>query len=363
MPEQLTDKVSFEFIRYANCWEDAIVLLDGLNLAPGKKILSIGSAGDNSFSLLTTNPELVVAIDINKTQLHLIELKKVCFENLSHAEMIAFLGYRPATNRLETFNKLKVFIGQEAQVYWDNNLQQIESGIVNQGKFEKYFQLFSHKILPWIHSKKTVEKLLSPKSAEEQAKFYNSTWNSWRWRLLFKIFFSKYVMGKYGRDPQFLKEVKIPVGETILKQTALHLSSVQAQNNFILRYNLTGSFGELLPHYLQADNFSLIQKNMHKLQIRAGFAENAIQEFGNFDAMNMSNIFEYMDDQLFIETASKLVESVNKNGRIAYWNLMVPRKISDILPEKTAYLQELSLQLSKTDNGFFYNQFIVDEKL
>ena len=363
MPEQLTDTVSFDLIRYANCWEDAFVLLEGLNLASGSKILSIGSAGDNSFSLLTTNPEIVVAIDINKIQLYLIELKKICFEYLSHPEMLEFLGFRPAANRLEMFNKLKAYLGEPALCYWENNLQQIEFGIVNQGKFEKYFQLFSRKILPWIHSKRTVEKLLSTKSAEEQERFYNSTWNSWRWRLLFKIFFSKYVMGKYGRDPQFLKQVKIPVGETILKQTAQHLSSVQAQENFILRYNLTGSFGLLLPHYLQVENFNLIQKNIHKLQIRAGFAENAIQEFGNFDAMNMSNIFEYMDDRLFAETASKLVESLTENGRIAYWNLMVPRRISDVLPKKTAYLKELSMQLSKRDNGFFYNQFIVDEKL
>ena len=90
--KQLTEKVAFDLIRYANCWEDPEVLLQGLNAPPGSKILSVGSAGDNSFSLLTTDPELVVAVDVNQIQLHLIELKKVCFAQLSHAEMICFLG-------------------------------------------------------------------------------------------------------------------------------------------------------------------------------------------------------------------------------------------------------------------------------
>jgi len=78
----LTEKVNFSFIRYANCWEDADVLLAGFEAGPGAKFLSIGSAGDNSFSLLATNPELVVAVDINPVQLHLIALKKAAFSAL-----------------------------------------------------------------------------------------------------------------------------------------------------------------------------------------------------------------------------------------------------------------------------------------
>ena len=37
--KQLTEKVAFDLIRYANCWEDADVLLRGLNPDPGSKIL------------------------------------------------------------------------------------------------------------------------------------------------------------------------------------------------------------------------------------------------------------------------------------------------------------------------------------
>ena len=39
-------------IRYANCWEDASVLLQALNIGPGKRYISIASGGDNTFSLL-----------------------------------------------------------------------------------------------------------------------------------------------------------------------------------------------------------------------------------------------------------------------------------------------------------------------
>jgi S-adenosylmethionine-diacylglycerol 3-amino-3-carboxypropyl transferase len=361
MKQSLTEKTSFDLIRYANCWEDAEILLKGLDPKPGSRILSIGSAGDNSFSLLTTNPEVVVAIDVNKIQLHLIELKKVSIQHLQYEDLLKFLGFKPCNKRLHKFDAIKGFLSREALKHWENNINQIKNGIVSQGKFEHYFQLFSKKVLPWIHTQKRIEDLLKPKDAKEQKIFYDKYWNTWRWRLLFKVFFSKYVMGKFGRDPEFLKEVKISVGEYILMKAGKHLQSPGAQHNFMLRYNLTGSFGIQLPHYLCRENYELVKANLDKLHIREGYAQDAIQEYGKFHAMNLSNIFEYMDIELFVKTASQLVEHTTHGGRIAYWNLMVPRRISGIIPEKVEYLRTTSHSLSEIDKGFFYNQFIIDQ--
>ena len=40
-------------IRYAQCWEDADVLLQALAVQPGDVCLSIASGGENTLSLLT----------------------------------------------------------------------------------------------------------------------------------------------------------------------------------------------------------------------------------------------------------------------------------------------------------------------
>lgn len=361
MSNQLKENVSFGFIRYANCWEDADILLEGLDVKKNSKIVSIGSAGDNSFSLLTTDPEMVVAVDVNPIQLYLIELKKMAILRLSHQELIEFLGFRPSAQREKIFNQLKKELSNEAVRYWTHHIGQIKKGIISQGKFEQYFQFFSKNVLPFIHPRRRVEKLLSKKSAEEQQLFYHEHWNTWRWKLLFRLFFSRQVMGKYGRDPEFLKEVQLSVSEYILQQAGNHLQSVHAQDNFILRYNLTGNFGTLLPHYLQPENIKKIKENMERLFLLEGYAEDATKRFGTVQYMNLSDIFEYMDMKLFSETSEKLMNAVQDGGRIAYWNLMVPRRISAVFPEKIEYLQERSVQLSKKDKGFFYNQFIIDQ--
>ena len=361
MEEDLIERVDFEIIRYANCWEDADILIKGLSPKQGNKILSIGSAGDNSFSLLASNPELIVAIDVNDTQLYLIELKKLCFKKLSYEEMLQFLGFNLSNNRKEVFNSLKNDLSAEAKAYWEKNIEHIISGIIYQGKFEKYFKLFSSKILPWIHSSKKTAELFNFKTQKEQELFYNEKWNSWRWRLLFKLFFSKYVMGKFGRDPEFLKEVKVTVSDYIYNKAGMHLQSIEAQKNFILHFNLRGNFGDLLPNYLQREKFEIIKTNINNLKIKKGYAQSAINEFGKFNCMNLSNIFEYMDANIFKQTSETLINGTEQDGSLAYWNLMVPRKISEIFPEKVIYQEELSNELTAIDKGFFYNKFIVDK--
>jgi S-adenosylmethionine:diacylglycerol 3-amino-3-carboxypropyl transferase len=161
MEKELTEKVSFDFIRYANCWEDADILLAGLAPPSGAKILSIGSAGDNSFSLLCCRPSLVVAVDVNRTQLHLIELKKACIHLLAYEEILAFLGFHPSTQRKLIFTKIKKELSSSCAAYWEANLDQIESGIISQGKFEKFCLGF---ILLKRFNSSSQKRMRSPKS-------------------------------------------------------------------------------------------------------------------------------------------------------------------------------------------------------
>ena len=360
MSKQL-HKVNFDLIRYANCWEDADVLLKGLKAGPGARVLSVCSAGDNSFSLLATGAELVVAVDVNSIQLHLAGLKKAAFKALTYPEFLAFLGFIPSLGRHALFPKVKMHLGKEACAYWERNMSLVEEDIIYSGKFERYFSFFRRRVLPLIHSSDRIELLFAGRSAAGQEEFYSQEWNNWRWRLFFKVFFNKYVMGRYGRDPEFLKQVKVPVSQFIFEKAGKHLKSVNAQRNYFLRFIHTGIFGEDLPHYARKENFEVIKNNIDKLVLYEGFAEDALQRYTGITHMNLSNIFEYMSMETFKATSEKLVEALVPGGRLAYWNLMVPIKVSAVFPQ-LRYRQELSQELSQIDKGFFYSAFIIDEK-
>ncbi len=353
-------KVRHDYIRYANVWEDAALLLQGLAARTGERHLSIASAGDNAFMLLTTDPEIVVAVDINAPQLHLCELKREAIRHLDREAYMAFAGFEPSETRLAVFEEFAPKLSPAALQYWQQNTKILKNGIVHSGKFERYFKLFAHWVLPLIHSKQTVEDLLRPKPVESQRAFYQERWNTWRWRLLFKVFFSKYVMGKLGRDPAFLKEVGVPVGEFIFEQAARHLSSTAAQGNHILRFNLTGAFGGTFPDYVLTENYELIKSRLNRLHFHHGYAQAAIEKWGTFDGFNLSNIFEYMDDATFKLVSAQLLAGANPGARLAYWNLMVPRNMADIMPELLSNSPLVDRLGRETDRGFFYNKFIVN---
>jgi len=355
------NKVRHDYIRYANCWEDADVLLEGLRIQQGDRVLSIGSAGDNSFSLLVNDPELVVAVDINPIQLGLIALKKAAIQVLDYSEFLQFLGFRECENRLDLFEQIKVFLNADLQQFWSTRTEEIERGIIHQGKFERYFQLFHTKILPLIHTSRRIQTLFEEKSESEQAIFYQEQWNNLRWRFLFKVFFSKFVMGRLGRDPQFLKEVEVPVSTFILQQAEQHLSRSACQSNYFLHYIMIGCFGEYLPHYARRENFELIKKRLDRLQIFNGLVEDVFREYSNFNKFNLSNIFEYMTPELFRKVTDNLVENGVDDSRYVYWNLMVSRRMSEI-NNKLQYDSEASNELNQKDRGFFYSNVLLDEK-
>ncbi|GAB4143489.1 MAG: hypothetical protein Fur0041_18570 [Bacteroidia bacterium] len=278
MSEALTDRVEFDFIRYANCWEDADILLEALQPGEGDKVLSVASAGDNSFAMLSGSPQLVVGVDVNPVQIYLCELKKAAFQLSSHDDFIHFLGFKSDTpeNRKKLYTVIRPFMPENAAKYWDRNFAQIESGILYEGKFEKYFGTFRKFILPLIHSKKKIRELFAEKDNSMQEKFYFEKWNTFRWRLFFKIFFSRFVMGRFGRDPEFMNEVKVTVSKYIFGRAEAHLKRSAAQGNYLLHYILTGNFGNMLPFYARKENFDIIKKNISRIVFETGYAQDAI---------------------------------------------------------------------------------------
>ncbi len=347
-----------DILRYACCWEDADLMLQGLGSLAGGTVLSIGSGGDNTFSLLSQNPGKVVCLDVNKVQLATVRLKVAAFKTLAHKDFLEFLGFTKG-EPLQHWPLVQKELSAEDSQFWKTNLKWISGQLVRQGKFEKYLLLFQQRVLPWIHNPKRVSELFEEKSESEQQHFYDRKWNNWRWRIFTRIFFSRPVMGRVGRDPEFLKQVKGNVGEKIKKRINSHLKSAACQQNYFLKFMLQGDFGESLPHYAREENFELIKSNLHKLEFFEGPLEDYPHQ-GEFTHLNLSNIFEYQSEGEFTKNAECVERLMTKNGKAAYWNLMVPRDLADINPDS---FERISAQQLKPDFGFFYGSFNLSQRL
>jgi S-adenosylmethionine-diacylglycerol 3-amino-3-carboxypropyl transferase len=361
--DRIEERTSFSYIRYANCWEDAEILLEALQPGPGKRFLSIASAGDNSLALLASGAE-VVAADLNPSQLACVELRREAIRRLDLSTCLQLLGIEPCMDRMDIFASLRGGMSAPARRFWDENRGLIDSGSIHAGKFERYFHLFRRRIVPLIHSRKRVAALLTEKTREERLAFYNGRWANWRWHLLFKIFFSRFVMGRMGRDPEFFRYVDVPVSESILRRAKYALTELETHTNPYLRYILTGNFAsQALPYYLQPDIFAGIKQNIDGLTLYQGPIEEALTASDKpFSGFNLSDIFEYVDKSMSESIYQMLLEHAESGARFAYWNMLVPRSCPEPLKEQVRHLSALSDELFARDKAFFYSRFIVEEK-
>jgi S-adenosylmethionine-diacylglycerol 3-amino-3-carboxypropyl transferase len=349
-------------LRYSNCWEDADLLTAQLTAINGGKICSVASGGENSLSLLTTDPELLVIVDVNPLQIYLSELKLSACKNLEYEDCLSFLGYQNNEKRWEIFLKLKNDLSDQSRNYWLTQRHKIEQGIIHAGYSENNFRFFAKYIRPLIHNDHTVKKLLSVKSKKEQQKFYSEVWNNIRWRWIFKLFFSRFVMKKMAPDPDFLLYFKGNIGDYLYEKTSKELSSVECQTNHILNYMLKGDFGDILPHFIRPENFSIIKERAGAVRFYKGFAEEPASEYGPFNAYNLSNIFEYTTSAEF----KNIVEKLNKGGKkdclYIYWNILIPKKMAEMVDSGLINLLDTSVS-PMYDKGWLYSACLLDKKL
>lgn len=363
MSTEVAQRADFSRIRYAQCWEDADILIEALDPKPGQVCLSIASAGDNALALLARAPARVIALDLNPAQLVCLELRVAAFRSLQHGGLLELIGSVPSTRRPTLYQQCRRALSSTARAFWDAHPQAIARGIGGAGKFENYFSVFRRYVLPLVHTRHRVEQLLRGGEPDERNRFYRETWNSVRWRLLFQMFFSRFMMGRLGRDPSFFQYVEGSVAARIFARAQHALTELDPADNPYLQWILTGQHQTALPFALRAENFEKIRDHLDRLEWRLMPLEDFLTEAGPraIDHFNLSDIFEYMSPQNYHALLERLVVAGRPAGRLAYWNMLAPRSRPESMAGQLLPRDDLAARLHNQDKAFFYSRFVVEE--
>jgi S-adenosylmethionine-diacylglycerol 3-amino-3-carboxypropyl transferase len=276
---------------------------------------------------------------------------------------LVLIGSRPGGDRAQLYQRCRSQLSAEVRNFWDSHGDEIDRGIGSAGKFERYFALFRRYVLPLIHNQAQVTHLLAGGSLEQRHHFYDRVWDTWRWRSLFRIFFSRFVMGRAGRDPSFFKYVEGSVADRILDRTHYALTQLDPAENPYLQWILTGTHQTALPYALRPENFEAIRNNLDRLEWHCGSIEDFLDEIGagQVDAYNLSDMFEYLSPENYQQLLQRLVKAGRPGGRLAYWNMLAPRSRPDTMADQLHPLTELARSLYAQDKAFFYSAFVVEE--
>jgi len=349
-------------VSYAQCWEDPQVLTEALQITAEDDVLSIASGGDNTFALLLQNPGSITAVDWSDAQINLVELKMRAIQVLSYEDFVAFVGASHSDTRMELYRQVRGSLSWEARQFWDSRNECLKRGLIHTGKFERYFSKFRKFVLPLIHSARSTDEFLALSSFQDQRKFYVKVWNNLRWKLLFRVFFGKLVLGHLGRSPGHFKYVaQDDVGAELLARTERGLTEVPVSENFFMEYILKGSYTDLqAAHpYLAEANFRFLKDNIVKIKLVRGSLTQLLKNKppSSYSAFNLSNVFEYMSDNEYAETVKEIIRVSKDGARVAFWTLFIPRDVPSQLAGSIKVCPVTSARLTAADRTFFYGGF------
>lgn len=357
----IAGRARFDDIRYAQLWEDADVLVAALASPPGATLVSIASAGDNALAMLLLDPARVVAIDLSPAQIACLSIRMAAYRRLDHVGFLELMGSRRSTRRAELLNAVAAGLGASDQAFWSERRDDvIAHGLGGVGKFENYFRLFRTYILPWAQSRATIDEVFRSKPKAEREAFFDRRWNNWRWRLALKLFFSNLVMGRLGRDPAFFDHVEGSLADHVARRLRHAGVDLDPADNPYLYWILKGEHGAALPLAWRAEHFGTIRDRLDRFELRCGALEAFVATGEKADGFNLSDIFEYMDKDVFASVYGAILKAANPGARLIYWNMMVPRRAPAQWARRIERLEAVEAAGKASDKAFFYSDFVAE---
>lgn len=350
-------------IAYGQCWEDADVMRAALQVQAGDTCLSIASAGDNTLALLVDDPARVIAIDTNAAQLACLELRMAAYRTLAHEELLELIGSSPSRQRLALYARCRGLLGEDTRGFWDARQPLVQAGIGHAGRFERYLETIRHRVLSLVFDPRAFVRLASGLPHAERARLFDSDIDGWRWRLLFRICFSRALLGR-ARYRGCFRHAPGDIAAQLQQRARHAFTTLDPADNPYLHWICTGRHGGSLPLALRPEHFATIRDRVNRIELRNASLGTTLKQLapGTLDGANLSDVFEYMPIDDFQQHLALLAQRTRRGGRLVYWNLLAPRTHASSTGARLRSLPGLAAMLHQQDKAFFYRAVVIEEK-
>ena len=347
--ETLCRRVSLEGAReerlfFAQVREDPRLELEALRPHALGRYAVVSSGGCTALSLLARGAGSVTAVDSNCAQNHLVELKAAALARLDHPLVLAFLGAVDANRgaRSAAYREIRSTLSVAAQAYWDRNQRALEDGVLSAGVTEKFLEAVVLALRLFIHPRARMERLLACDTLEQQNRFYDQEWNTWRWRLLFTAILNRRVFNR-TYSPDFFRHVENPSFSrhfrALVERT---LRELPVRDNYFLhfllrrRYPVEVSGG--VPIYLEPE----AGPKWSEAAARLSLADAAFTDYlrslpaASLDGFSLSNICEWLDAEQLEQLFSEILRTARPGSVLCFRNFVgwtnVPARFAAAFP-------------------------------
>ena len=326
LPSAREDRLYFAQVR-----EDARVELAALDVGASDRVVAVSSGGCTALSLLGAGAREVHAVDVNRAQNHLVELKHAAVRVLTREVAIAFLGgaEMAAPDRLALYRELRTSITPPARSFWDARRGAVAQGVINAGVSERFIALVCWVVRHVVHTPELVDRYLASASLEEQRAVFAREWNTRRWRWLFALLLNRWSMSR-AYDPRFFAHVgRKNFAEHFLRTANHALTHVPIAENYFLHQMFSGRYAvdhpEGVPPYLGARGFTgLTAAGAGGLLLVDGSVTDHLRTLPDrsVDAFALSNVCEWLSESGTAELFAEVERVAAPGARVVFRNFV-----------------------------------------
>lgn len=373
--------LAFNGLVYPQIWEDPVVDLEAMEIAPHHHIVAIASGGCNVLSYLVANPAAVTAVDLNHAHVALNKLKLAGLRHLPNWESFyRFFGDSDERENILAYERfLRPELDRDTRRYWESRtlsgrrrLSHFTTNIYRKGLLGRFIGLSHFVARAYGHD---MERLLDARSLSEQRRFFEQVIAPLFERRLVKWVTSRR-LSLYGLGIPPAQYEALAGGQPMPEVLRARLEKLVC--DFPLRENYFAwqAFGRSyapggsgpVPPYLEERHFGSLRQRAQRVDIcHASFTDtvNAVRP-GSAHRFVLLDAQDWMTDAQLTALWAGITHAAAPGARVIFRtagkDTILPGRVPPRILEQWRYLDQRSQELGRRDRSSIYGGFHVYER-
>ncbi len=368
---------AFSGLVYPQIWEDPVIDLEAMALAPGQHVVAIASGGCNLLSYLTAADVQITGIDLNPAHVALNQLKHVAVTHLpDYPAFHRFFAEADSKANIDAYTTyLAPHLDPVSRRYWDSRdglgrrrITYFSRNVYAQGLLGSFIR--AGHMFARAHGRDP-RKILTAKSLEDQRRIFETE--------LLPLFDKKHIKWVVN-NPTALFGLGIPPAQfhalkgneeqmaTVLKARLERLAcGFDLKDNYFAwqafgkRYR-SGGNGPL-PPYLQRENFDTLKARIGNVSmLHASYTEHlASLPSESCDAYSLLDAQDWMTDEQLTALWTEIVRTARPGARVIFRTAgeetILPGRLPSTILDRFSYDPAQGRAWTDRDRSSIYGGF------
>ncbi|MEO1488684.1 MAG: DUF3419 family protein [Pseudomonadota bacterium] len=374
--DKILDKafaLAFKGLVYAQIWEDPVVDMEGLDIQPDSRLMSIASGSCNALSYLTANPASVTAVDLNHAHVALGQLKITAIKHLPNYERFhRFFAHADHKENREVYKTMIApHLDSESRRYWEKRdirgrrrISYFTKGLYKRGLLGNFIGLVH--LFAKLY-KIDLSKVLEAQSLEEQREAFETQ--------LAPVFEKKFIRWLTDQ-PASLFGLGIPpaqfehlagderMAEVLRRRLEKLACDFEVKDNYFAWQAFGRGYSRAedapLPPYLQRQNWEAMRERIDRLEVlRANMVEwIGARELHSMDRFVLLDAQDWMNNAQLDDLWTRITNASRPGARVLFRTAAEPSlltgRLNEAILSKWTYLKEQSAHLTARDRSSIY---------